>query len=503
MRAWKIAAGLCLLALSAAPRASAQNATSAVAPALSITLRLNHSQLDAEAIRKAVELELKRPVTLALDASEAQPGLSALANPDHTVTVSYRAPNGLIRTRTIGLPSDPSRSAEVIALLAGNLTRDEAAELLAALPTPAPSAAPASTAPTASAPPVPTPAPSVAPLPTPAPKPSSPAPRSVSRTPLLPTRSPINVSLFSPLALYPDSAQRRFIVELGLAYSHVGELHGAGANVFILHTERDVRGVSAATLYNRTDGTVTGATLSAIVNRDQQLVGLQASGVLNLGAGAQQGVVAAGAANLHGDVSGVQAAGAFNQARSVEGLQVAGAVNVAQTIRGLQLGVVNVASEVHGLQIGVVNVAKHVDGTSIGLVSVADNGRLQPVLWASTLMPINAAMKFTVGPLYTQAGLGYAPGNDTYTYELGLGAHIPIGRVFIEPGVHYSEMRSSKHLTDHELLEHGHYRLSVGFDAGPVSPFIGVSVLQRFAHSPDAPDSDPVKLEGFSGVAFF
>ena len=176
---------------------------------------------------------------------------------------------------------------------------------------------------------------------------------------------------------------------------------------------------------------------------------------------------------------------------------------MAETLRGLQLGVVNVAGEVHGVQLGVVNVAKHVDGTSIGLVSVADNGRLQPVLWASTLMPINAAMKFTVGPLYTQAGFGYAPSNDTYTYELGLGAHIPVGRVFIEPGVHYSEMRSSKHPTDHELLEHGHYRVSLGFDAGPVSPFIGVSVLQRFAHSSDAPSSDPVKVEGFSGVAFF
>lgn len=496
MRAWRYAACSCLLALSAATAVHAQDAAEAETPAASavlpISVQLNHATLDPEAVRKAIELELKRPVTLAPGTSETTPGLSVVAHPDHTVTVSYRAETGLTRTRSIGLPQDPTRAAEVIALLAGNLTRDEAAELLAALANkPSSPSAPV---------PVPVPVPASAPGPAPANVPALP---SRSLPPLLPTRSPLNLSLFSPLALYPDSAQRRFNLELGFAYSHVGELNGAGVNVFALHTERDVRGASAATIYNRTDGNVTGATLSAIINRNRSMRGVQASGVLNLGSGEQQGVVVAGAANLQRDVLGVQAAGAFNRARRVEGLQVAGALNVAETVRGVQLGVVNVAGEVHGFQIGVVNVAKHVDGTSIGLVSVADNARLQPVLWVSTLMPINAAMKFTVGPLYSQVGLGYAPGNDTYTYELGLGAHIPIGRLFVEPGVHYSEMRSSKRPLDHELLEHGHYRVSLGFDAGPVSPFIGVSVLQRFAHSSDAPSSDPVRVEGFSGVAFF
>ena len=178
-------------------------------------------------------------------------------------------------------------------------------------------------------------------------------------------------------------------------------------------------------------------------------------------------------------------------------------MNSAETVHGLQLGIVNVAGEVHGTQIGVVNVAKHVEGTSLGLVSVAGNGRIQPVLWTSTLLPLNAAMKFTVGPLYTQAGLGYAPDNDTYTYELGLGGHFPIGRFFIEPGAHYSEMRSSKRPFQHELLEHAHYRLAAGFDAGKISPFLGLALLQRFAHSADAPASDSVQLEGFAGAAFF
>ena len=118
-------------------------------------------------------------------------------------------------------------------------------------------------------------------------------------------------------------------------------------------------------------------------------------------------------------------------------------------------------------------------------------------------MPLNAAAKFTVGPIYTQAGLGYAPGDQTYSYELGLGGHFPIGRLFFEPGVHYSEMRSGDQPFDHELLEYGHYRIAAGLDLGRVSPFGGIGVLQRFAHSADAPASVPVTVEVFGGAAFF
>ena len=520
MKAWKFASCLGLLALGVAARSQAQSAPAAAVAAspaptaanapLALSVQQNHVALDPEAIRKAVELELSRPVVLSNDAPENAPTLVVSANPNHTVTVSYRAPSGLTRTRTIHLPRDHARNAEVIALLSGNLTRDEAAELLAALapqPATAPAsdaAAPAPTSPTTNA------AASNAPAPSPpmganAPveraAPASTAPSAPTSSPLL--FAPLNLSLASPLALYPDSPRRLLYVELGLAYGHVGEVHGLGLNLLALHTERDVRGVSLATMYNRSDGTVTGFTSAALVERSHRVMGAEASGVLNLGNDLVQGLTVAGAVNWHKDVLGVQAAGAFNRARRIEGLQLSGAVNIAESVHGLQLGVVNVAGEVHGAQIGVVNIAKHVHGTSVGLVSIADNARLQPVLWTSTFMPVDAAMKFTVGPLYSQLGLGYAPGNETYTYELGLGAHVPLGRVFVEPGVHYSEMRSAKSAVDHELLEHAHYRVSVGFDTGKVSPFIGVGILQRFARSQDAPSSAPVKVEGFSGVAFF
>jgi len=561
MKVHRLATGLvcAALALSFAVETRAQTEPSTPATtsaAMPLELELGRSKLDAEAVRKAIELELKRPVVLS-EAPKDSARLSVTVHENHTVTVSYRTSTGETRTRSVGIPEDSTRGAEIIALLSGNLTRDEAAELLAEL---AAKAAPPATIAGASEgtpesaasaegkntpPPAPEPPARAEPPPPPPTKQAQPS----APPPLIQTPFPsLNLSLFAPVALYPQSERRIFAAELGLFYSRIGELHGLGLNVFVLHTERDVRGVSFAAFYNSAGGKVTGVSSSALVNRRQRLRGLEVGGLLNLGSSAARGASAAGLANFSGDFVGVQAgglmnwtatfqgvqtaglmnrandlegvqtagfmnwagasqglqiAGGANVAENFEGLQAVGGVNVAKAISGLQLGVVNVAEEVHGVQLGVVNVAKRVKGTSIGLVSVAENGRIQPVLWASSAQLLNAAAKFTVGPLYTQAGLGYAPGEQTYTYEIGLGGHVSIGRFFVEPGVHYSEMRSSDHPFDQELIEYGHYRVAVGMDLGRVSPFGGAGVLQRFAHSVDAPDSVPISAEFFGGVAFF
>ena len=530
MRAHGFAAGLVFAVLSTAAGARAQTTPAAAAVAsspLPLMLDLGSSKLDVEAVRKAIELELRRPVVLtsaAVDSRNAAE-LSVVAHADHTVTVSYRTSTGTTRARSIRLPEDSTRGAEVIALLSGNLSRDEAAELLADLaakstPSAEPELAtgdasqPGAQEPAAKADAKTSPAAGETPPP-PSPKPAQPS----TPPPLLQTAPPaINLSLVPSIALYRNSRQRLFALELGLVHSHVGELHGAGLNLSVLHTERDVRGASFATFYNQTGGQVIGISGSGLVNRRHGLRGIEFGGLLNFGSADGQGLAAAGLANFEQgfeglqvaglvnsskNFRGVQTAGLSNQAHAFTGLQAAGVVNVADSITGLQIGAVNVAGEVHGLQIGVVNVAKRVSGTSLGLVSVAGNGRVQPVLWASSSQPLNAAVKFTVGPLYTQAGLGYSYGDQTYGYELGLGGHFAIGRFFLEPGVHYSELRSAKHPFDHELIEYGHYRVAAGLDGGRFSPFVGVGILQRFAHSADAPESSPVTVEVFGGVAFF
>jgi len=527
MRAHTLATCLVFAVLGLAATASAQTAPAAAAsPALPLELDLGSSELDAESVRKAVELELQHPVVLTASPA-GEPSLSVIVHANRTVTVSYRTSTGLTRTRSIGIPENGARGAEVIALLSGNLSRDEAAELLAdlAAKTAPPAAAVASPQSSEETPNLAKeselkPDASAKPSTAEARPPLSPAgPQASAPAPLLQTPFPaINLSLVWPITLYRNSERRAFRVELGLGYSHVGELHGAGLNAFALLTERDVRGASFAGIYNSSRGTVTGVSGSGLVNRRRGLRGFEFGGLLNLASADGQGFAAAGLANLEqnfkgfqvaglvnwaGKFRGWQVAGILNRARGFTGLQAAGMVNIADALSGLQLGVVNVATEVHGLQIGVVNVAKRVQGTSIGLVSVAGNGRVQPVVWSSGSLPLNVAAKFTVGPVYTQAGLGYGPENQTYSYELGLGGHFPIGRFFFEPGVHYSEMRSVEQPFDHELLEYGHYRLAAGLELGQVSPFAGLGLLQRFAHSADAPASVPLTIEVFGGAAFF
>lgn len=479
MKVRKLAARVFLAGCLAAAAARAQNADSAP---LVLSVELGGTKLDADAVRKAVELELGRPVTLGPEPDG--PALLVAAHANHTVTVSYRAANGLKRSRTIGIPQDNARSAEVIALLSGNLSRDEAAELLAGL---AAKEAPAATSAAETPPAEPAkPEPPAAPEPEPVKALPSPAAKPAPQLEL--KHTPVNASLLAPLTLFPHTARRSLNAELGLFYSHVGELRGAGVNAIALNTVGDVHGAGIASLYARSGGTLHGFGASGVVLQSGGLEGLQVAGVLNLSAGSARGASIAGAVNL---------------ARQIEGLQAAGAVNLAERISGLQLGIVNIAREVNGVQIGVVNVAKHVKGTSIGLVSVADNGRVQPVLYIGTQTELNAGVKFTIGPFYTQTAFGSAPGKHLWQYELGVGAHLPLGRWFVEPGVHYSEARDTRDFFGSQVIEYAHYRVAAGIDLGRVSPFVGGGILQRFAHSASAPNSVPVTAEGFAGVAFF
>jgi hypothetical protein len=349
-------------------------------------------------------------------------------------------------------------------------------------------------------------------------------------------RSPypkLGLTLKYPVGLVPDSERYVMNGELGLVYSRVGQIEGVGLNIMVLRAERDVHGWTFATFYNYTGGNVYGLTGAGLVSHGSGLEGAAISGLVNdqtadahwflfAGIGNRyrdlRGCALSGIANIGRDLDGCAVTGILNWARDGRGFQVAGLVNVADKLRGIQLagvtnvadeiagaqlGLVNVAGEVHGVQIGLVNVAKHVEGTSLGLVSVAGNGRAQLVLWGSTFMPVDVAAKFIVGSFYTQVGAGYQPSNHTYTYELGLGAHLPVGRLFIEPGVHYSEQRDTAQSFSRALSENVHYRLAVGLDLHAASPFVGVGVSQRFAHTVDAPDSSPIRIEGFGGVAFF
>ncbi|HWZ88805.1 MAG TPA: hypothetical protein VNW92_08140, partial [Polyangiaceae bacterium] len=272
---------LCVLwaALCESPELHAQElGPEAPAPsALPLTLSLTGSKLDPEAIRRAIELELKRPVSLtkpgsAAGGTGATQSLSVIVHADHTVSVSYHAADGVTRTRSLGLPEDDARSAEVIALLSGNLSRDEAAELLADLAaranTPTSASPAASATPEAAEPPKPPkppePSPPPAPKATPAPLPKAaekPAPDALLKLPY----PAFDLSLVHPISLIVRSERYVINGELGLVYSHVGALSGVGLNVMVLRTEQYVHGISYATFYNAY-GDLRGCAVTGVAN---------------------------------------------------------------------------------------------------------------------------------------------------------------------------------------------------------------------------------------------
>jgi hypothetical protein len=87
------------------------------------------SDIDPGAIRAAIARELRRPV-VAPDSVPPPPAtLRILLDGLGRAVLDYQDVTGEQLTRTIGLPPDPARAVERLALLAGNLARDQAQEV--------------------------------------------------------------------------------------------------------------------------------------------------------------------------------------------------------------------------------------------------------------------------------------------------------------------------------------------------------------------------------------
>ncbi|HEX6276661.1 MAG TPA: hypothetical protein VFZ53_26645 [Polyangiaceae bacterium] len=499
---------------------------SGVAPAsdaLPVTIKLVSTPIQAEAIRGAIENELRVPVRV--DDVPSDESLAVTVK-WRRATVSYRSKQGEATTRSLDLPGNAAQAVEVIALLAGNLARDEASELLARLaPPPAPEPEPAPPdAQTATE----TPPPPESPAPVEAETKPEPAPKVAAKQAAAPPKgglirgnpTALNLTLWHPLTLLEKTERRALGGELGLAYSRVGAIEGVGFTGGYLRVEQDVRGAIGSFGLTRVDG---------------DIIGFQWAGLFTEGHGKLRGAEIANFASLRwGNVEGAQAGGLFSLAKNVTGGQLsAGAafaddilggqialvavardvrggqinlvgvtrdleggqlvlVNVARDVDGGQLGLVNVARQVD-VQLGLVNVAERVDGAALGLASIAGNGYVQPTVY--TLLAdtdsFNAGMKFVAGFTYSLLSAGMARdanGESHLRAEGGGGLHWEplafrnapvVDRVALELGGHVS----------HTWLPAGeqdflHYRgtvnlrtfgllwLSVGYDVShDLSPF--------------------------------
>lgn len=451
--------------LAPAPSVAAEAAPQTSTRGVRVWIDVGASALDRQSIRNAIARELRTDVELS---ETSDTPLRVAYTGDERVQVLYRNEAGEELSRVIDLPHGAERRVEVIALMVGNLTRNEAAELLAALQ------------------PKPAEKPPAAPRPLDALPSREPAPAAdpeLGSGYLYAERPGVNASLYYPVALLPDSDRRVLAIEAGLGYGRVGAIQGIGFAVGALRVEHQVQGLAIAAGATRVDGPLRGVQLAALYNESHgNQVGLNLSGLVTYQRARLTGIGIAGVVNVAEDVDGIAIGGVLGLARSVRGIQLAsvaslssersegvqisgvlqssqesrgfalagllnraaatqgvaisGAVNVTGDLDGVAISVVNVAGRVRGGQVGVVNIAtKDVQGYQLGLVNYAhDNGHVQLQAFADTLLPFNAGLKFTTGFGYSEAGFGISGSGNSGQGYLGLGLHFPSGRLSFDVG---------------------------------------------------------------------
>ncbi|MDC3962333.1 hypothetical protein [Polyangium jinanense] len=412
--------------------------------------------VDPEAVRAAIGREIGKPVVLSGAAPAGKASFVLRGEGGRRVTLTYRAGGeGASVGRTIDLPDDPDRTAETLALLAGNLARDEAAELAALLgkrpednpaaapseaeaPREAPSDAPVEPPPVAETnePPAQEPPAKAAPPENPhAPRKAAPAPVSAPAAgpPATPTRTPS-------------------LEELAPCWRHDATQFFAGANVLPrvgMSTSRGsnvVHNVSANFLAGYATG-LDGLEVGLGLNIEREFAcGVQLTAVANIVAGPVRGVQAASGFNFASSLRGVQLGAIDIAAGPVFGMQM-GALGIAGDVVGAQIGALNIAGgAVSGVQMGAVNVAAGpVKGVQLGLVNYADRstlsfgllniirrGRLHIDLWGQETGIVMAGIEHGGDYMHNIYGIGtrLVGTERRLALTLGLGGHVQISKRF-------------------------------------------------------------------------
>lgn len=213
---------------------------------------------------------------------------------DRTLTVRATHAGGRVLERTVRAEGDPADVQREAALLAGNLARDEARELLDEL-----TARPE--------PPEPAPPPPAAKPPPPAPPPPPPSPSASPPPSRTDGEVLASVALVYPLATNLGHPRVASWFDLSLGYGRVGGVKAVQLGAAATYASEWVHGAQIA-----------------------------------------------GGAAVAREVRGLQLA-PVNVADDVEGAQI-GVVNVGRRVKGAQIGVVNVAEDVDGAAVGLVTV---------------------------------------------------------------------------------------------------------------------------------------------------
>ena len=122
--------------------------------------------------------------------------------------------------------------------------------------------------------------------------------------------------------------------------------------------------------------TIAGVRLNLLYGKNAMVVGLDV-GIANHTTGLTRGLQY-GLVDISEDFQGWQYGVVTIANGKFEGFQE-GIVNVSDTFRGFQLGWVNHAMDAEGLQLSIVNYARRLKGLQIGLVNIISEGGMFPV----------------------------------------------------------------------------------------------------------------------------
>ncbi|MEM9694104.1 MAG: hypothetical protein AAGA56_16265 [Myxococcota bacterium] len=403
-----------------------------------------------------------------------------------TILVELHGPGGTLASREVSRPDNPNAVAETVALLAGNVARDQVEALL-----PPGDAGDSSDA--------------------------NPAWRGRLRIASEEQKVPLPIALASthtaprldfgvfqlalawPVALPTNGEDQRIAIDTSVLFGRAGSvvgvgLHGLGSMVahqrtgvgltgLVGYRGGNLRGLEAAglarlgggrqgrgatmagvaklELFSEGESKFQGAQIAGVLNAVDQIEGGQFSfglnmtrqgegvqlGLVNVGetmAGAQlaglhnlarriDGVQLGGITNVAETMTGGQIAAASNHADMIRGFQLSAGVNTARRVSGAQVGLVNIAKHVSGTQIGVLNIAEENEGTAVGLVNVAGDGALKLATWGATSSLSNVGLYMRVGPLVAIPAFGYHPvGGGEVRTGIAFGGHLDVGPVFVE-----------------------------------------------------------------------
>jgi hypothetical protein len=393
---------LVVLSLSVAARAAAPGSA-----AIAVVLHSESAELTLDALNRALVEELGMPAVPvdSLGSAGARGVLTVTYRPvTKELIVSYsEAVRGTV-TRVVPAPERVTDVTALAAVVAGNLIRDQAAELL-----PASGGTPAATIPVS---PTPTPVASTR-APPGSPRASAVPPREeVSSAAPPPVRWRGNAAFFYPLATNANVPELETNFDFNLLYGHIGALNGLELGM-VSTVSNSAHGLQASVLANIVGGQVRAGQFSFIFNRGRSVEGMQVA-LLNRADETMQGVQL-GALNLAGSLS--------------RGLQLS-ALNMAGNFEGVQAGLVNIGKRVRGVQVGLINIADEIDGVPIGLVSVSRSGGVHPLVWGSNTTYANLGVKFATRYTYTMLSGAMHHDGDHALYGGGftLGGSIPIAK---------------------------------------------------------------------------